>query len=155
MPVSIVERILIRAEPAELSREVAHARALEGLGLEGDRYFNGEGTFFEEGKSGQALTLIEAEALEGLRADTGIVLTAEEAGRNLVTRGADLNALVGRRFRIGDVECRGDRLCEPCATLARRTEAGVLRGLAHRGGLRADIVRGGEIAVGAELVALD
>lgn len=155
MPVSIVERILIRTEPAGLSHEVPRARALEGLGLEGDRYFNGEGTFFEEGKSGQALTLIEAEALEGLRADTGIVLAAEEAGRNLVTRGADLNALVGRRFRIGDVECRGDRLCEPCATLARRTEAGVLRGLAHRGGLRADIVRGGEIAVGAELVALD
>jgi MOSC domain-containing protein YiiM len=53
------------------------------------------------------------------------------------------------------VECRGDRLCEPCATLARRTYPGVLRGLAHRGGLRADIVRGGEIAPGAELIPLD
>jgi len=151
----VVERILIRAEPAGLSHEVPRARALEGLGLQGDRYFNGEGTFFEDGKAGQALTLIEAEAIEGLRADTGIVLTAEEAGRNLVTRGADLNALVGRRFRIGDVECRGDRLCDPCATLARRTEPGVLRGLVDRGGLRADIVRGGEIVAGAELVALD
>ena len=152
---AIVERILIRTEPAGLSHEVPRARALEGLGLEGDRYFNGEGTFFEEGKSGQALTLIEAEALEGLQADTGIVLTAEEAGRNLVTRGVDLNALVGRRFRIGDVECVGDRLCDPCATLARRTEPGVLRGLANRGGLRADIVRGGDLVAGTKLAILE
>lgn len=151
----IVERILVRLEPAGTSHDVERVQALEGLGLQGDRYFNGEGTFFEDGKSGQALTLIEAEALEGLLADAGIDLPAEVTGRNLVTRGVDLNALVGRRFRIGDVECRGDRLCDPCATLARRTEPGVLRGLAERGGLRADIVRGGELAVGAELVALD
>ncbi|MFL5844212.1 MAG: MOSC domain-containing protein [Solirubrobacteraceae bacterium] len=150
-----VDRILIREETAGRSREVPRARALEGLGLEGDRYFNGEGTFYEDGKSGQALTLIEAEALDGLRADTGIVLDAEVAGRNLVTRGVDLNALVGKRFRIGEVECRGDRLCEPCTTLARRTELGIMRGLAHRGGLRADILRGGEIVAGAELVVLD
>jgi MOSC domain-containing protein YiiM len=150
-----VERILIRTETAGRSHEVPRARALEGLGLEGDRYFNGEGTFYEDGKPGQDLTLIEAEALEGLTADTGIVLDAEDAGRNLVTRGVDLNALVGRRFRIGAVECRGDRFCDPCATLARRSEPGVLRGLVDRGGLRADIVRGGEIAAGAELVVLD
>jgi MOSC domain-containing protein YiiM len=153
--VAVVERILIRSEPAGRSHDVQRASALEGLGLQGDRYFNGEGTFFEEGKPGQALTLIEAEALEGLLADTGIALDAQDAGRNLVIRGADLNALVGKRFRLGDVECRGDRLCDPCATLARRTDPGVLRGLAHRGGLRADIVRGGELAVGAELVVLD
>lgn len=150
-----VERILVRSEPAGASHEVQRVRAVEGLGLEGDRYFNGEGTFFAEGKPGQALTLIEAEALEGLRADTGIELRAEDAGRNLVTRGVDLNALVGRRFRIGAVECRGDRLCDPCATLARRTDPGVLRGLADRGGLRADIVRGGELVAGAPIEVLD
>jgi MOSC domain-containing protein YiiM len=153
--VGIVERVLIRPETAGRSHDVPRARALEGLGLEGDRYFNGEGTFYEDGKPGQDLTLIESEALEGLAADTGIVLDAEDAGRNLVTRGVDLNALVGRRFRIGAVECRGDRFCDPCATLARRTEPGVLRGLVDRGGLRADIVRGGEIEAGAELVVLD
>ncbi|MCW2966868.1 MAG: domain containing protein [Solirubrobacteraceae bacterium] len=146
-----VERILIRDEPAGTSRPVERVQALEGLGLQGDRYFNGEGTFFEDGKSGQALTLIEAEALEGLQSDTGIALTAEEAGRNVVTRGVDLNALVGRRFRIGDIECRGDRLCDPCATLARRTDPGVLRGLAGRGGLRADILHGGELVTGTEV----
>jgi MOSC domain-containing protein YiiM len=153
--VAIVERILVRSEPAGRSLELPRVRAVEGLGLEADRYFNGEGTFFVDGKPGQALTLIEAEALEGLLAETGIELLAEDTGRNLVTRGVDLNALVGRRFRIGAVECRGDRLCDPCATLARRTDPGVLRGLAGRGGLRADIVRGGELVTGAVLEALD
>jgi MOSC domain-containing protein YiiM len=153
--VSVVERILLRPEAAGMSHEVPRALAVEGLGLQGDRYFNGEGTFFSEGKPGQALTLIEAEALEGLLAEHGIAVSAEEAGRNVVTRGVDLNALVGRRFRLGDVECVGDRLCEPCATLQRRTQPGVLRGLAGRGGLRADIVRGGELVAGAVLTPLD
>lgn len=149
-----LERILLRPEEAGPSREVPRALAVAGLGLEGDRYFSGEGSFFEEGKPGQALTLIEAEALEGLMADTGLALSAEATGRNLVTRGVDLNALVGKRFRIGDVECRGDRLCDPCATLQRRTHPGVLRGLANRGGLRADILRGGAVVAGAEIVVI-
>ena len=97
---------------------------------------------------GQSLTLIAAEALEGLREDTGIELSHEASRRNVLTRGIDLNALVGRRFTVGGVECEGVELCEPCNTLAKLTERGVLRGLVHRGGLRADIVAGGEIAVG-------
>lgn len=123
-------------------------------GIPGDRYENGTGTFFKPGKSGQALTLIEAEALEGLLADTGISLAPEAAGRNVVTRGIALNDLVGRTFRVGTVVCRGDRLCDPCRPLERRTEHGVLRGLADRGGLRADVVDPGLIAVGDEIVVL-
>ena len=65
-----------------------------------------------------------------------------------MTRGVDLNALAGRRFAIGEVEIAGRRWCEPCAVLQRLTAPGVLRGLVHRGGLRADIVRGGTIARG-------
>jgi len=150
-----VERILLRPDAEGVSHDVERATAVAGRGLEGDRYHASQGTFYADGKDGQDLTLIAAEALEGLRADTGIDLPAEEAGRNLVTRGVDLDALLGRRFRIGDVECVGRRPCEPCATLARRTEPGVLRGLAGRGGLRADIVSGGEIAVGDGVVSLD
>ena len=124
-------------------------------GIDGDRYRNGTGTFYKPGKTGQALTLIEEEALEGLEREHEIVLAPEATGRNVLTRGVDLNALVGRRFRIGAVECFGDRLCDPCRPLERRTQNGVLRGLANRGGLRADVLTGGEIAVGDEIVALD
>ena len=72
-----------------------------------------------------------------------------------MTRGIDLNALVGHRFRVGEVECRGDRLCDPCRPLERRTERGVLKGLANRGGLRADVVVGGTIAVGDAITPID
>ena len=78
-----------------------------------------------------------------------------DARRNLVVRGVDLDALRGRRFRVGEVECLGQRRCEPCAHLQRLTHPGVLRALVHRGGLRADIVRGGELRVGDPVEALE
>ena len=75
-------------------------------------------------------------------------LSSEEARRNVVTRGIDLNALVGERFTIGEVDCVGRRLCEPCAHLERLRGAGILRSLVHRGGLRADVVGAGTVRVG-------
>ena len=97
--------------------------------------------------------MIEAEALEALAAD-GVEVTWEEARRNVVTRGIALNALVGRRFRIGTVECVGRRLAEPCSHLQRLAPPGTLRGLVHRGGLRADILGGGMVRVGDPVVAI-
>src|SRR5215218_6020690 len=111
-------------------------------GMLGDRYF-GE----------RNLTLIEAEALEGLFEEAGIELTAAESRRQVLTRGVRLNDLVGKRFTVGDVQCVGEEWCEPCASLQSLTYPGVLRGLVHRGGLRADIVRGGRIAVGDPVAA--
>jgi MOSC domain-containing protein YiiM len=78
-----------------------------------------------------------------------------EARRNIVTRGIELNTLVGQRFKIGDVECVGRRLCEPCAHLERLTHKGVLRKLIHRGGLRADILTTGNITLGATIECLE
>ena len=121
---------------------VEQATAHAGRGLEGDRYVGGEGTFSNPYSRGHDLTLIEAEVVD----DLGVA--PEVPRRNVVTRGIDLNALVGRRFRVGEVECEGQRLCEPCAHLQRLTDPGLLRPLVHRGGLRADIVSGGVIRVG-------
>jgi MOSC domain-containing protein YiiM len=71
----------------------------------------------------------------------------------VLTSGIDLNALVGKRFRVGEVECEGIELCEPCADLESMTEPGVIKGLAHRGGLNADILNDGHISVGDAVVA--
>ena len=140
---------LLTAPEAEapLARlETAHAVA--GRGLEGDRYHGGGGTFSGPGR-GYELTLVEAEALEEVE------LPWEQARRNVVTEGVALNALVGRRFRIGEVECIGRRLAEPCLHLERLARPGLLRPLVHRAGLRADILTGGTIAVGDRLTPVD
>jgi MOSC domain-containing protein YiiM len=134
----------------ELPKPVERVRAVEAQGLVGDRKFSPQPRPDEE-RDGD-LTLIAAEALEALFAETGIELSPAESRRNIVTRGIDLNALVGRRFRVGEVECEGIELCEPCSHLEGLTKPGVLRGLVHRGGLRAAIHRGGEIAVGDPVV---
>ncbi|HEV8544933.1 MAG TPA: MOSC domain-containing protein, partial [Candidatus Limnocylindrales bacterium] len=85
----------------------------------------------------------------------GIVLAPGETRRNVTTRGIRLNDLVGRRFRVGDVECEGIRLCEPCQYLTDSIGKPILRPLVHRAGLRAKIRKGGEIAIGAEVAVLD
>lgn len=127
-------------------KESAHAVA--GRGLEGDRYFDGAGYWSKHPGVGREITLIEMEAIEALEREKKIAIAPGGARRNLVTRGVPLNHLVGREFQIGQVRLRGMRLCEPCDYLEGLTTEGVLTGLIHRGGLRADIVSGGTIRVG-------
>jgi MOSC domain-containing protein YiiM len=136
--------IFLTAEHGELPEGVERARALAGKGLEGNRYFFADGN----APDGRALTLIASEALDAFEQDTNIVLSAAETRRNVLTRGIDVNALVGKRFRIGDVQCLGIELCEPCTHLQSMTQPGVLNGLVHRAGLNADILSDGEISVG-------
>jgi hypothetical protein len=138
-----VEALIVAAEAEAAAVTVERALARAGHGFEGDRYFDGRGTFSNRHGRGHDLTLVEAEVLDALG-----LLSPEEARRNVVTRGIDLNALVGHRFRIGDVECLGQRLCEPCAHLERLTKPGVLRAFIHKGGLRADVLTDGEIRLG-------
>jgi MOSC domain-containing protein YiiM len=140
----VVESIHIAAEKRAMPDPVERVRAHAGRGLEGDYHCQPH----ERGE-GADLTLIASEELERLAAENGIELAPGESRRNVTTRGIDVGALVGRRFRVGEVEAVGIELCEPCMVLVRLTgEFGVLRGLARRGGLRADVVAGGEIAVG-------
>jgi hypothetical protein len=124
------------------------ARALPGLGLEGDRHVTGDGTF-PSGLPGSALTLIEREVCVSFDPP----LEPDEHRRNVVVSGIDLNALVGREFALGDVRCRGMRLCEPCTVVDRYASRPVLRALVHRGGLRADILEDGVIRVGDHVSA--
>jgi MOSC domain-containing protein YiiM len=141
--VGTLEQIWIAASAGEtaISLEVVDTHA--GQGLAGDRHTTGKGTF-PSGPPGSALTLIEAEVCESFDP----ALHANEHRRNLVTRGIELNGLVGREFTIGTVLCRGMRLCEPCTVVDGYATRPVLRALVHRGGLRADILDDGELRVG-------
>jgi MOSC domain-containing protein YiiM len=151
-----VEAIVVAPEAEALTVDVDRAMARAGRGLEGDRYFDQRGTFSNAHGRGHDLTLIEAEVLDSLELPAGR-LGPQEARRNLVTRGIDLNALVGKHFRVGDVECFGQRLCEPCAHLERLAaqagKTGTLRALIHKGGLRADVLSDGAIRVGDAIAA--
>jgi MOSC domain-containing protein YiiM len=130
----------INIGPSQALAPVDFVRAVAGCGLEGDRHFRSEGQ-----RPGGALTLIEAEALD----DVG--LTGAQSRRQVVVRGVRLNDLVGKRFMVGAVECLGVALCEPCLHLQSLTRPGIIDDLLHRGGLNADILTTGTIAVGDEI----
>jgi MOSC domain-containing protein YiiM len=143
-----VAAIHITAEHGALPQPVERVDARAGKGLVGNRYY-----FEHGGAAGNALTLIAAEGIAAFTGETGIPLTAAESRRNVLTEGIDLNALVGKEFRVGDVECRGVELCEPCSHLQSLTRPEVLKGMVHRAGLNAEILTDGEISVGAPVRA--
>jgi len=133
----MVEAIhLGRARARELWT-VDEVRAVAGQGLDGDRHFHPNGA-----PPGQALTLVEGEEVDGAGLAPG------ETRRQLTVRGVRLNDLVGKRFRVGDVECYGVELCEPCAHLESLTRPGIIKDLVHRAGINADIITDGVIRVG-------
>lgn len=135
----LVDRIDVRAPDEDRARSVGEVRAVAGKGLLGDRHFHPDGA-----KPGFALTLIDAAVV----AEVG--LRPGETRRQLTVTGdgAALYALVGKRFRVGEVECYGVEVCEPCLHLQQVTRPGILRALVHRGGINADILSDGTIAVG-------
>lgn len=122
---------------------VESVRAVAGQGLEGDRHFHPVGA-----PPGQALTLVAAEVVEDVGLQPG------ETRRQITVRGVDVNGLVGKRFRVGEVECFGVELCEPCRHLQEMTRPGIIKQLVHRGGINADILVGGVIRVGDPVVEL-
>ena len=146
-----VVSIHIADKPTAPTVEVRTARALPGRGLQGDRYFEKTGTFSDKDGPDRELTLIEIEALEALERERRVILQPGAARRQIVTRGVALNHLVGREFQVGEVRLRGIRLCEPCSHLAGLTQPEVLDGLAHRGGLRAQVLSEGTIRAGDEI----
>jgi MOSC domain-containing protein YiiM len=143
-----IEAIHIAPEAAKPCEAVVEVRAVAGRGLEGDRYFQRVGTYSDHPGSGREVTLIEAEALEGMARETGITLAPGASRRNITTRGVPLSHLVGKKFRVGEALLEGTRLCEPCKHLEGLTQPGVMAALVHRGGLRTVILQGGTIRVG-------
>jgi MOSC domain-containing protein YiiM len=150
MNTGTIEFIYVAPTATAPTVSVNEALAIPGVGLEGDRYALGKGTFSKPEPDFE-LTLIEAEAIEALKRDYNVELAPGEARRNLVTRGIALNHLVGRDFQIGEVRAHGIRLCEPCDHLQRLSGRQLIKGLRHRGGLRAQILTPGSIRVGDSL----
>jgi MOSC domain-containing protein YiiM len=99
-----VTQILTADSPETAMNTRSEVRAVPGKGLEGDRYFEGTGTFSPlPRKPDFEITFIEGEKIEAFARESGLPFTARHARRNIVTEGVDLNALVGREFSVGDV----------------------------------------------------
>jgi MOSC domain-containing protein YiiM len=138
------------APMVSVERVMAHA----GGGLEGDRYHEGTGQWSDRPGDGRGLTLVSAEAIDEANAENpGLDVTPRDTRRNVTVRGVDLDALIGREFTIGAVRCLGVRRAEPCTYLQGLIGRPILPALAHRAGLRADILEDGEIAVGDQVIA--
>src|SRR5690606_20286865 len=136
--------------PHAAARMVARQRAelVAGVGIVGDRYASGRGTFSASHRTWQQVTLISAEALRDVAAQTGVVIGPEQTRRNLLIEGLELHRLIDRELRVGEVVLRGLRLCQPCRHLERLLGRPVRELLDGRGGLNTAVVRGGTIAVG-------
>ncbi|MFL5383508.1 MAG: MOSC domain-containing protein [Longimicrobiaceae bacterium] len=147
-----VEAIFLAGERGAPRTAVREVRAVAGMGLEGDRYFGMRRTGGRKRQYERQVTLIEAEAVDAVSA-AGAAFAPGDARRNLVTRGVSLNDLVGRTFRVGGARLRGVERCDPCVRLTRLTYQGVERDLRDRGGLRAEILEGGDIRVGDPVAA--
>ena len=149
-----VEYVHVAGEAGAPPEQRESVEAVVGKGLQGDRYFENEGTFStDEADRTRDLTLIEAEAIEQAEADYEVEFAPGVHRRNVTVRGVGLNRLLGEQFRVGDAVVEGTELCEPCTYLERKLEEkGVQEALVHRGGIRCEIVEGGEIAVGDDVV---
>jgi MOSC domain-containing protein YiiM len=150
-----VRSIWLAPEEGAPVHAVEQVTAVPGKGLEGDRYFKLAGTFSPRVDPGREVTLVESEAVEALARDYGIELEDGATRRNITTQGVPLNHLVGREFSVGETVLRGIKLCDPCGLLESRTSPGAKKGLAHRGGLNAQVVVGGVIRRGDAIRPVD
>lgn len=138
--------IHIAPEASAPMQELAEAQLTPGIGIAGDRYATGLGSYSKKPHIDRQVTLIESEVLEALARDRNIELTPTEHRRNLTTRGVPLNHLVGRYFRIGDCILYGGRLNVPCLYLENLLDKKVFKPLLNRSGLNCRIIVGGAIA---------
>lgn len=154
----IGEVVSINVTPVAGGRleSVQVAELQSGAGISGDRYARKQGTFSVklESTNDWEVTLIELEEIQRYNQSQGTTWSAGDFRRNIVTRGVRLNDLVGQRFVVGDSLLEGVRLCEPCAHLGSLLGSTIVKGMAHRAGLRARIINGGNVRPGDSVEAI-
>jgi MOSC domain-containing protein YiiM len=149
-----VQGIFFAPEGGAQMKGVRAATALEGCGLEGDRYCAGTGHWSRFGRVCE-VTFIAVEDLVDIERETGVSVKNGEHRRNVVTRGISLKTLHrGERFLVGDVvfEYRGPR--SVCRYIEHLTEPGMTQALKGRGGICARVIENGTLRVGDEIEVL-
>jgi len=129
--------------------EVEQVECVAGHGIRGDRFYD-----YHDDYKGQ-ITFFSLEVFDRLAAH--FALTKKSAGalrRNVIVSGVELNDLIGEEFSIQGVRLRGTAHCKPCYWLDQAVAPGTEKFLQGNGGLRAQILSDGVIAVGDAQVML-
>lgn len=148
MTTGSVLEIWIAPTTAAAMIRLPSVQALPGLGLDGDRYALGLGTWAEWPDLEKQVTLIDRDDVAAVATETRSDLSPGDARRNLVTTGIALPDLVGRWFTVGEALLFGMKRCPPCTHLERMTGVRLIKSMARRGGINAAVFGAGRIAEG-------
>ncbi len=130
--------------------EVKSIDVLANKGIIGDRHFN------EYNDPYCQLSLIESENIDYYNTKYGLNIPYTEFRRNVITKGINLNNLIGKKLQIGNVKVEGIDLCRPCKHLTEMLNQGnILKEFLRRGGLRCQILTSSSISIGDEIKILD
>ena len=145
--------IIIGEKAKEPLHYVKSLRAVKGKGLEGDRYFYGQGTFNKPqfSQDVREISILPFEALAECNSRLRSDLDFLDLRRNLVIKNFDASLLENKVFTIGTAQFRIIRTCPPCRYLSRLLDHDMMKGLKYIGGYRAVIVQSGVISVGDKI----
>ena len=146
--------IIIGEKAKEHLHYVESVRAIKGKGLEGDRYFYGQGTFNKPQLSQDVreVSILPFDSLAKCNTRLGSDLDFLDLRRNLIIQNFDASLLEEKIFTIGTAKFRIIRTCPPCRYLSRLLDEDMMKGLKHIGGYRALIVQSGTISVGDKII---
>ena len=123
--------------------EVNSIDVIANKGVVGDRHFDDYNDPYNQ------LTLIEAENIDHYNKRYNLNIPYKDFRRNIVTKGIELNNLIGKKIKIGSVEVEGVDLCRPCRHLTEVLDQNnILKEFLRRGGLRCQILNSSKINVG-------
>ena len=124
--------------------EVNSVECIAGQGLLGDRFCG-----FKENYKGQ-VTFFSSEVFAEVCGKLGVSgISSGVTRRNIVTRGVDLNTLIGKEFELQGVSFAGMSECSPCHWMNTVIAPGAEVALHGRGGLRARVLTDGVLRVEA------
>ena len=147
---SKVYKIGITNKNNQQIEEVNSIDVLANQGVLGDRHFN------EFNDPYNQLSLIESENIDYYNIKYGLNIPYIDFRRNIITKGIQLNDLVGKKFQIGKVELEGIDLCRPCKHLSEILQQdNIIKEFLRRGGLRCQILSSSSIEVGNKIKVLD
>jgi len=130
--------------------KVESIEVIENKGVVGDRHFK------EFNDPYCQLSLIESESIDYYNSKYGLNISYLDFRRNIVTKGIQLNNLIGKNFLIGDVKVEGVDLCRPCRHLTEiLNQDNIIKEFLRKGGLRCQILSSSKINIGDEIKLLD